>query len=127
MRCTLLKQTCVRSPGICMLGLKSLALVVSEISAFIRTDRARSTREYIYFMGSETLASACYILSYESSIPFYSTSNGYNYSRGLAKISTAEFAHTRPTHRFPFFFASSLSALYTNTPTYSQAEQKELF
>jgi len=28
-------------------------------------------------MGSETLPSACYILSDESSIPFYSTSNGY--------------------------------------------------
>jgi len=31
-------------------------------------------------MGSATLPSACYILSDESSIPFYSTSNGYNYS-----------------------------------------------
>jgi len=30
-------------------------------------------------MGSETLPSACYILSDESSVPFYSTSNGYNY------------------------------------------------
>jgi len=29
-------------------------------------------------MGSETLPSACYILSDESSMPFYSTSNGYN-------------------------------------------------
>jgi len=28
-------------------------------------------------MGSETLPSACYILSDEYSIPFYSTSNGY--------------------------------------------------
>jgi len=28
-------------------------------------------------MGSETLPSACYTLSDESSIPFYSTSNGY--------------------------------------------------
>jgi len=35
-------------------------------------------QEYIYFMGSETLPSACYILSEESSIPFYSTSNEYN-------------------------------------------------
>jgi len=34
-------------------------------------------QEYIYFMGSETLPSACYILSEESSIPFYSTSNRY--------------------------------------------------
>jgi len=30
-------------------------------------------------MGSETLPSACYILSDESSIPFYSMSNGYKY------------------------------------------------
>jgi len=30
-------------------------------------------------MESETLPSVCYILSDESSIPFYSTSNGYNY------------------------------------------------
>jgi len=29
-------------------------------------------------MGLETLHSACYILSAETSIPFYSTSNGYN-------------------------------------------------
>jgi len=28
-------------------------------------------------MGSETLSSACYLLSDELSIPFYSTSNGY--------------------------------------------------
>jgi len=28
-------------------------------------------------MGSETLPSACYVLSDESSIPSYSTSNGY--------------------------------------------------
>jgi len=34
----------------------------------------------MYFMGSETLPSACYILSEESSIPFYSTSNGYKNS-----------------------------------------------
>jgi len=34
----------------------------------------------MYFMGSETLSSACYILSDESSISFYSTSNGYKYS-----------------------------------------------
>jgi len=37
-------------------------------------------------MGSETLPYACYILSDESSIPFYSTSNGYkNYSK-MGKI-----------------------------------------
>jgi len=71
----------------------------TDISAFIRTDGqadvARSTWLVIliniiytlwgrkrfrlpvtYF--SETLPSACYILSKESRIPFYSTSNGYN-------------------------------------------------
>jgi len=37
-----------------------------------------SDQEYKNFMGSETLPSPCYILSVESSIPFYSTSNGYN-------------------------------------------------
>jgi len=31
----------------------------------------------VYFTGSETLPSTCYILSRETSIPFYSTSNGY--------------------------------------------------
>jgi len=44
---------------------------------------ARSTasdpdQEYVYFMGSETLPSALQ-LSDESSIPFYSMRNGYNY------------------------------------------------
>jgi len=33
---------------------------------------------YIYFMGSETLPTACYLLFDESSIPFYSSINGYN-------------------------------------------------
>jgi len=54
-----------------------VALVVSEISAFIRTDgygkidsASNPDQEYIYFMGSETLPSACYTLSDESSIPF---------------------------------------------------------
>jgi len=73
---------CVRGSGICMRNLNSLALIVSEISAFIRTacqiDSASDPdQEYIYFMGSETLPSACYILSDESGITFYSTSNGY--------------------------------------------------
>jgi len=35
-------------------------------------------------MGSETLPSACYILSDESSIPFYSTSNGYEKQETLS-------------------------------------------
>jgi len=61
----------------------SLALIVSQISAFIRTDghgyidsASDPDEEYIYFVGSETLPSACFILSDESSIPFYCTSNG---------------------------------------------------
>jgi len=89
---------CVRSSGICTPNLllkqtcaaqeaqesacqpNSLAPIVSEISAFIRTDgqtdilikniytlwgRKRflpPDQEYIYFMGSETLPSTCYIL-----------------------------------------------------------------
>jgi len=99
-----------------MPNLNSLAFVVSEISAFIRTEFPRSQRsygqtdgktdghgkidstsdqecdstinpdqEYIYFTGSETLPSACnrptnlvYPFTHdESSITFYSTSNGY--------------------------------------------------
>jgi len=49
-----------------------VACIVSEVSAFIRTDGKTDMA-----MGSETLPSACYILSDESSIPFNSTSNGY--------------------------------------------------
>jgi len=99
---------CTRSSEICMRNPNSLALIVSVILAFIRTDRqtdmARSTRLVIliknmytlwgrkrfllpvtYFptnlvyplhSTAGTLPSACYILSDESSIPFYSTSNG---------------------------------------------------
>jgi len=58
-----------------------VAFIVSEISAFIRTDGrgkidslSDPDQEYIYFIGSETLPSACYILSDESRISFYSTS-----------------------------------------------------
>jgi len=38
------------------------------------------SQENMYLMGSEKLPSASYILSDESGIPFYSTSNGYNQS-----------------------------------------------
>jgi len=34
---------------------------------------------HIYIMGSERIHSTCYILSDESSIPFYSKSNGYKH------------------------------------------------
>jgi len=37
-------------------------------------------------MGSETLSSACYILSDKSSIPFYSKRNGYNESAGAERL-----------------------------------------
>jgi len=54
-----------------------VTLIVCEISAFIRAnglDKIDSAsdpdQEYIYFMGSKKLPSACYILSDESSIPF---------------------------------------------------------
>jgi len=50
---------CVRSSGICMPNLNSLALIVSEISAFIRTDgqtdMARSTRLVILIKNVYTL------------------------------------------------------------------------
>jgi len=50
----------------------------SSIVAFIVSDSASDpAQEYIYFMGSETLPTASYILSHESSIPYYFTSNGY--------------------------------------------------
>jgi len=37
-------------------------------------------------MGSETLPSACYILSDGSSIPFYSTSNEYNKKKRYVQV-----------------------------------------
>jgi len=62
---------CARSSGICMPIPNSLVLIVSEISAFIRTDRqtdmTRSTRLEILTKN---------LLSDESCIPFYSTSWG---------------------------------------------------
>jgi len=70
---------------------------------------ARSTRlvilskNILYFMGSETLPSACYILSDESSIPFYSTSNGYDKSYQLGNFFKFQVFQTgnnifRPKH-----------------------------
>jgi len=45
-----------------------------------RSTQSRDTdQEYTYFMGSEMLPSTYYILSEESSTPFYSKSNGYSY------------------------------------------------
>jgi len=42
-----------------------------------RKKRFQPHKVYVYFMVSETLPSACYIRSDESSIAFYYTSNGY--------------------------------------------------
>jgi len=67
-----------------------LAIVVFEIFAFLRTDRHTDRRpwldrlasdphkEYIYFMGSETLTPNCCILSDESSTPFFLRVTGIN-------------------------------------------------
>jgi len=61
--CTETNLRCVRSSGICSPNLNSVALIVSEISAFIRTDRrtdgqtdmARSTRLVILIKNIYTL------------------------------------------------------------------------
>jgi len=45
-------------------------------------------QEYIYFVGSETLPSTCYILSDESSLPLYSTSNWYKKGRDHEEASS---------------------------------------
>jgi len=55
----------------CMSNTSIVALIVSEISAFRRTDgktdmASGPDQEYIHFIGSETLPSTCYILSDES-------------------------------------------------------------
>jgi len=63
-------------------NLNGIAFIFSEISAFIRTDKQTDRRTWLDQFASdpdqETLSSAFYILSNESSIPFYSTSNWYN-------------------------------------------------
>jgi len=64
-----------------MPSLNTLALLVLEISAFTRKDG----QECILFIWSETPPSTCFILSDESSIPFYSTSNGYNKRIGYSR------------------------------------------
>jgi len=46
---------CVRSSGICTPNLNSLALIVSEISAFRQTDMVRSTRLVILIKNIYTL------------------------------------------------------------------------
>jgi len=52
----------------------------------------------MYFMGSETLPSACYILFDESSIPFYSTSNGYKYISIFCRNGREERMKCDPVH-----------------------------
>jgi len=78
---------CVRSLEICKPNLNSLALIVYEISAFIRTDMARSTRLVILFKNIYTLWGRKRFLlpdSDESSVPFYFTSNGYKNTREMS-------------------------------------------
>jgi len=43
-------------------------------------------KEYIYLIWSECHPSTCYILFNESSIPFYSTSNGYKYASDAVQM-----------------------------------------
>jgi len=63
-----------------MISARSLQRSEGDVSDPIKYIYSQSApdQEYMYFMGSETLPSACYKLSDESSIPFYSTSSGYN-------------------------------------------------
>jgi len=91
---------CVRSSGIFIPSPNSLAVIVSEISAFIRTDghglidlASNPDQEYIYCMGS--LPSACYILSDETSIPFYSTSKAQEVTRKNAIVEYLDLPDTR--------------------------------
>jgi len=69
-------------------------------------------------MGSETLPSACYILSDESSIPFYSTSNGYNniifkekhFEKGIKQKGFFYFySSNNCCHADPSFFFAALA------------------
>jgi len=79
----------IKTVGATVLGalwaLNKLALFRNLRNLHGQTDMARCTRlviliknTYIYIIESERLHSACNILSKELSIPFYSTSNGYN-------------------------------------------------
>jgi len=83
----------LRTSRICMSNTNFVPFMVFEISAFIQRNKQTDRRTWLgstrlvflikNFMGSETLPSTCYILSDESSIPFYSTSNGYIYERSV--------------------------------------------
>jgi len=80
---------CVFVSRICMLNLNLLDFDLDQ--------------EYIYFIWSETLPSACYILYNESSIHFYSTSNGYKY-----KFSEVNLPPVFVQFFFPHQFSVSL-------------------
>jgi len=92
---------CAGILGVCMPNPSNVAFILSEITEFIRTDEqtdmARSTWlviliRNIYFMGSETLPFTCYIPFHESSITFYSTSNGYKHIvKLLTQCNTKKF------------------------------------
>jgi len=76
-------------------------------------------------MGSETLPPACYILSDESSIPFYSTSNGYNKFENDPYTTTILFtSHVRPN----FEYCSSVwSPQYQVHIDHIESVQKQFF
>jgi len=80
---------CVRSSGICMSNLNSLALIVFEISAFIRTgrqtDMARSTRLVILIKNICTLwGRKCFILP----VTFFPTNLVYPFTLRVTGIIT---------------------------------------
>jgi len=75
------------------------------------------------FRPSETLPSACYILSDESSIPCYSTSNGYTYNRQKEAFPTVR---TLPSACYILSDESSIP-LYSTSNGYTYNRQKEAF
>jgi len=61
---------------------------LSKIFVFLLKAKYLSDHPRIYFTGSETLPSACYILFDEYSIQFYSKSNGYKKTNGDISLGT---------------------------------------
>jgi len=83
--------------------------LTAHLQQYARRRPANVSAPDIYFMGPETIPSACYIISDEFSIPFYSTSNGYfDYSNVVIyKISkslhTSSKPNTLPTENYQNF------------------------
>jgi len=72
-------------------------------------------QEYIYFIGLETLPSTCYILSDDSGIPFYSTSNWFKNNTIMYIFLSVTFKVNGRVYylrsEFIFFFHICLSRL----------------